>query len=331
MFAPLMQAMSKHFARVPEYLGPAKEFTTRALDGKLFADVNGKLIEVVSVGQVEIAKLPYDLAEGLYVVGSGSSGAAEALGVMGAGYFVVMTLSALSFYKPHSTFLPAGMVASATSSSTSTELAGPDVSVDRAMRTPQFYLLGTTLFCVGAGGMGLFSVAKTMMSEVFNTMLPAIATSSFAASYVLILSAGNLGGRLGWAAISDAIGRRATFFAFTLGSIPLYFSVPYLVESAVSTGSAIPLYGFCASTAIAVSIFGGIYAVLPAYEADLFGAKNVGPIHGRMLVFSSAAALLGPYTVLKLRAITEQSAISNLISKISPEAFEAAFGAPVEV
>jgi hypothetical protein len=155
-----------------------------------------------------------------------------------------------------------------------------------------------------------------MMTEVFSTLVPSVATPAFAATYVMILSAGNLGGRLAWAAVSDSIGRRATFAIFTLGSIPLYLSIPYLVENAATTGSALPVYAFCACTAIAVSIFGGIYAVMPAYEADLFGAKNVGPIHGRMLLFSSAAALGGPTLLLKLRAISERSAIDALLLKV---------------
>lgn len=106
-----------------------------------------------------------------------------------------------------------------------------------------------------------------------------------------------LGGRLGWAAISDAIGRRGVFTIFTVGSIPLYLFLPTLVENVVSTGSSLPLYGFCISATLAVSAMGGVFAILPAYEADLFGTKFVGAIHGRMMLFSSAAALAGerPY------------------------------------
>lgn len=57
-----------------------------------------------------------------------------------------------------------------------------------------------------------------------------------------------------------------------------------------------PLYGFCGTTVLAISIFGGVYAILPAYQADLYGSKNVGAIHGRMLLFSSTAALVGKNT-----------------------------------
>ena len=99
--------------------------------------------------------------------------------------------------------------------------------------------------------------------------------------------------------MSDAIGRRKTFYVFTLASLPLYLAVPTLVNSVVSTGGEMPLYGFCATTVFAISIFGGVYAILPAYEADLYGSKNVGAIHGRMLLFSSTAALVGEFVVCR--------------------------------
>ena len=100
---------------------------------------------------------------------------------------------------------------------------------------------------------------------------------------------------LGWAAVSDMIGRRSTFLIFTSVAVPLYFVMPTIVENVVTSGSALPLYMFCTSATLAVSAMGGVYALLPAYEADLFGTKFVGAIHGRMLLYSSAAALCGEF------------------------------------
>lgn len=51
-----------------------------------------------------------------------------------------------------------------------------------------------------------------------------------------MLAAGNLGGRIGWAAFSDKVGRRLTFNMFCLGSIPLYLAIPYTVQQVVGTG-----------------------------------------------------------------------------------------------
>lgn len=100
---------------------------------------------------------------------------------------------------------------------------------------------------------------------------------------------------MGWAAVSDKIGRRNTFLIFTAGTVPLYLSLPALVDSMVTTGAVWPVHAFCISSAVAVSMFGGVFAILPAYEADLFGTKFVGPIHGRMLLYSAVAAIIGTY------------------------------------
>jgi len=280
-FTPLAQQLMKHFAVMPEYLGPTKEFQLQTLDGKLFAEVNGRAVEVVEALSADIARLPYDLAEGLYIVGSGSTGAAEALAVLGGAYFAIILGSALTLKKPHSSFVPEGFNPVPTTDSKGGAAIVPvDVSMPEAIRSPQFHLLGLTFTCTAMGGLGIFSVAKPMMSEVFSGSLPALVTSSFAAQYILMLSMANLGGRLGWAAVSDVIGRRKTFALFTLASVPLYLSLPYHITSVVEQGSSLPLFAFIGSTIACISFMGGTYAILPAYESDLYGSKNVGPTHG---------------------------------------------------
>ena len=126
----------------------------------------------------------------------------------------------------------------------------------------------------------------------------------------------NLGGRLGWAVISDTLGRRNVFYLFTLSSIPMYLSLPYFIQSAVTDSATMPIYAFIASTVGAISIMGGTYAILPAYEADLFGAKNIGPTHGVMMIYSAAAALLGPALLLQLRQMSVNSALQDLLTKV---------------
>ena len=73
----------------------------------------------------------------------------------------------------------------------------------------------------------------------------------------------------------------------------------------------------------------GMYAALPAYESDLFGSKYVGGIHGRMLMYSAAAALSGPSLLLYLRSLSEKRALVDLLSKISPDQFQHTFGVPI--
>lgn len=49
----------------------------------MFAETASGLVEVVSVNAAELARLPYDLAEGVYMVGTGSTGAGVGLGICG--------------------------------------------------------------------------------------------------------------------------------------------------------------------------------------------------------------------------------------------------------
>jgi len=75
---------------------------------------------------------------------------------------------------------------------------------------------------------------------------------------------------------------------------------------------------------------GGVYATLPAYEADLFGNKYVGPIHGKVLLASTLASVVGPSVLLKLRGVSEQNAIKDLVGSIDAEQFTHTFGASVD-
>ncbi|RYG62657.1 hypothetical protein EON64_17465 [archaeon] len=227
-------------------------------------------MEVVNATAAELSKIPYTLPEGLYVVGSGSTGAAEAMAVMGVGYFSLMMASALTIKKPHPNYTVDATPADASAANNQVVAtppvaipAVPDYSIEEVMRDKRFYQLGVALSCMAMGGFGLFAVAKPMMSEIFSSNLPLIVTSAFASKYVMALSGGNLGGRLGWAAVSDLFGRRNTFTFLTLCSMPVYLVLPTLVDTVISTGEALPLYAFCGMTVLAVSAVGGAFSVLP--------------------------------------------------------------------
>lgn len=324
LFAPVMQKLSSYFAVMPRFVGPAGSRDIFNEGGRLFIEENGTPVEVVIANAADIAKLPYDLAEGIYIVGSGSTGSASALAICGLGYLSIMLGSAFWIKRPSpKTVLPPAPASSSCSDG--------NVNADTLLRTPQFALLSTSFFCISCGGMGLFSVAKPMMSEVFSGTLPGVVTASFASAYVMMLSGANLSGRLGWSAFSDLFGRRSTFHIFTIGSIPLYLSIPYFVSQVIETQSELPLYAFVGASFLAITCMGGTYALLPAYEADLFGSKYIGAIHGRFLLASTAAALIGPSILLTLRKMSEQNAIRDLVSKIDPVLFEKTFGAPVSM
>merc|ERR1719228_3129055 len=163
--------------------------------------------------------------------------------------------------------------------------------------------------------------------------MPLLVTPAFASGYLMAMAAGNLGGRLGWAALSDNIGRWKTFQTMTLLAVPLFAGLPYLITQCMSdpTGPMAPYYlaAFCGSTVAALTVMGGVFAVLPAYEADLYGAKYVGAIHGRFLTFAACATVLGPTLLLNLKKIAETNAINDLLSKVDPAVFQNTFGTTV--
>ena len=50
-----------------------------------------------------------------------------------------------------------------------------------------------------------------------------------------------------------------------------------------------------------MSMYGGGFATIPAYLKDMFGNKQVGAIHGRLLLAWSMAAIVGPVTINYMR------------------------------
>jgi hypothetical protein len=81
------------------------------------------------------------------------------------------------------------------------------------------------------------------------------------------------------------------FFALGFG---LYASVPL-------TAAAGSLALFVAIFCIILTMYGGGFATIPAYLADLFGAGHVSAIHGRLLTAWSTAGVLGPVLVNYIR------------------------------
>ena len=119
----------------------------------------------------------------------------------------------------------------------------------------------------------------------------------------------------------------------TLLAIPLFAGTPYLINQCVNepTSPMAPYYlaAFCGSTVAAISVMGGTFAVLPAYEADLYGSKYVGAIHGRFLTFGAAATVAGPMLLLNLRKMAEVNAINDLLTKVDPQLFMSKFGVSI--
>ena len=80
---------------------------------------------------------------------------------------------------------------------------------------------------------------------------------------------------------------------FILG-IVLYAISPTLAHSGQK---ALFVAAFC----VILSMYGGGFATVPAYLADMFGTRYVGAIHGRLLTAWSTAGVLGPVVINYIR------------------------------
>ncbi|MGR8919126.1 MAG: OFA family MFS transporter [Gammaproteobacteria bacterium] len=324
---PMIDGFLELYYRAPEYLGPVDATALVTEAGRRMAEVGGVMREVVVVGANDVAGMIVPGAEGVYVVGTGSVGAAQTFFTLGAIYFVVMMVAAFAYRVPPPGWKPAGWVPPSTTADAKSMITAHDVDINQAMKTPQFYQLWIVLCFNVTAGIGVLAVAKTMMTEIFGTTLPDIVDIEFAATYVLMISLFNMIGRFAWASASDYLGRRNTYFVFFGLGILLYCSIPYFAGR-VSVDPAVTwLVGFYAATMIIFTMYGGGFATIPAYLADVFGTRFVGGIHGRLLTAWSTAGVLGPLAITSLREHAVSRAIADLSAAVDPAAFEATFGA----
>jgi MFS family permease len=327
---PIQEHLLATFYRAPTYVGASDAVTLEtAPDGRRLALAGGQKREVVEIGPAEAKKLPGHALPGVYVVGTGDSGVAKSFLVLAAAYFLVMLAAALSYRLPAPGWQPTGWAPSVAESKRQL-VTTRHVDATEALRTPQFYLLWIVLCFNVTAGIGVLSVAKTMMGEIFHTSLPQIVTDPFSATYVLMISLFNMLGRFFWASASDYLGRKLTYAIFFGAGVALYLSIPWIaIQTSVSPGVTW-LVLFYAVTMLIFTMYGGGFATIPAYLADLFGTRNVGAIHGRLLTAWSTAGVLGPLAITELRERSLLAAIENLARTVSPARFAERFGAGLD-
>lgn len=325
--APAIQALLQFFYQAPQYLGTIDNVALLTQDGVRFAEIAGQLREVVIVNAQDVKNMIVAGDVGVYLVGSGSVGAAQTFFTFGVAYFLVMSVAAFSYRIPAADWKPEGWKEPNKDESARRMMTHRHVHIDQALRTPQFYMLWIVLCFNVSAGIGVLGVAKTMVGEIFGTTLPHIVDAGFAATYVTMISLFNMLGRFFWASMSDFIGRKTTYFIFfSLGTV-LYLSIPFAAEEVSASPAVIWLVMFYAATMVIFTMYGGGFATIPAYLADIFGTRYVGGIHGRLLTAWSTAGVVGPMAITWLRDHTRIAAMDDLITKIDPEVFRATFGA----
>jgi MFS family permease len=225
--------------------------------------------------------------------------------VMGVIYFVFMMIGAFAYRLPPAGWRPDGWTVPAKANAM---ISTNNVHLDNAHKTPQFWLVWWVLTLNVSAGIGVIGMASPMLQEIFAGKLIGLPDVGFnaldaaqkatiagiAAGFAGLLSLFNIGGRFFWASLSDHIGRKATYYCFFLLGIVLYALAPTFA----AMGSKLL---FALGFGIILSMYGGGFATVPAYLADLFGTQFVGAIHGRLLTAWSTAGIIGPVVVNYIR------------------------------
>ena len=275
---------------------------------KWFPDKRGMATGMAIMGFGGGAMVGAPLAAALmgHFAGPDGVGVWQSFVVMAAIYFVFMIGGALSYRVPPTGWKPEGWTPPAKKAANAM-ITQRHVHVSVAWKTPQFALVWLVLCLNVSAGIGILGMASPLLQEVFAGKLlgndltfsqldaaQLAQIAAIAAGFTGLLSLFNIGGRFFWASFSDYLGRKNTYFVFFALGFALYAMIPNL-------GHLGNVSLFVAAFCIILSMYGGGFATVPAYLADLFGTQMVGAIHGRLLTAWAAAGVLGPVLVNYLR------------------------------
>ncbi|MET3504722.1 OFA family oxalate/formate antiporter-like MFS transporter [Halalkalibacter oceani] len=216
-----------------------------------------------------------------------SVGIANTFFTLGIAYFVIMFASALYIERP-----PAGYMEEVETGEkrVSTDLS--QLTANEAVKTRRFWYLWLMLFINVTCGIAILSVASPMAQEIAGL------SAAAAATMVGIMGVFNGFGRIGWASISDYLGRANVYTLFFLIQIVSFFALPSITHAVL----------FQVVLFLILTCYGGGFASIPAYIGDLFGTKQLGAIHGYILTAWAGAGLVGPILASWIRETTNSYA-----------------------
>ena len=211
-----------------------------------------------------------------------SVGVLSTFAYLGVAYLVVTIISGAFMQNPPDGWKPEGW--SPTASQTS-QRAGHDFNLGEALKTWQWYALWLLLFLNTCAGISIISQEAPIFQELSG------ASAIVAAEMVGLASIGNAVGRVFWAWASDVITRRATFAVMFVLQVLLFWFLPNIATISLMT----------IVTFVALMCYGGGFGTMPAFAADYFGPRNVGPIYGLMLTAWGFASVFGPLLIAHMR------------------------------
>lgn len=231
-----------------------------------------------------------------------SMGVANTFYIWGIIFLIAVTGSAQLYKNPPAGWLPAGFKPAASGGIS----AADSYTFDDAIKTRQWWMLWAMLFLNVSAGIGLISQLSPMAQDVVKASNPGIAAAALAVAGGTILAVASIFnglGRLLWAWLSDAIGRRNVFMTMFITQAVLYIVLPGISSQLLFTVIACYL----------LACYGGGFATMPAFAADSFGPGYIGKVYGIMLTAWGAAGVVGPLVFAELKGIALYVAAGLLI------------------
>jgi OFA family oxalate/formate antiporter-like MFS transporter len=211
-----------------------------------------------------------------------SVGVLSTFAYLGIAYLIVTVVAGLFMRNPPNGWKPEGWTPTVVQTS---QRAGRDFTLNEALKTWQWWALWLLLFLNTCAGISIISQEAPLFQEETGV------TAAIAASMVGLASIGNAVGRVFWAWVSDLITRSATFFVMFVAQILLFWFLPNIATAWFLT----------IVTFVVLMCYGGAFGTMPAFTADYFGPKNVGPIYGLMLTAWGFASVFGPLLIAHMR------------------------------
>jgi len=245
---------------------------------KWFPDRRGLITGVAVGGFGAGALVTAPVATGLIH----SVGVLHTFAYLGIAFLVVTVTAGYFMQNPPEGWRPEGWAPTASQAS---QRSSRDYTLGEALRTWQWWALWLLLFLNTSAGISVISQEAPLFQELSRV------TAVAAAGMVGVASIGNALGRVFWAWASDSITRRGTLVVMFIAQIILFWAFP-----SITSASMLTIVAF-----IVLMCYGGGFGTMPAFAADYFGSRNVGPIYGLMLTAWGFASAFGPLLIAYLR------------------------------